>query len=284
MEQYLNQEALQDVYGFIAKEGLDWGINIAAAIAIFVVGKWIGKRVVNLVKKGMKRADVDETLVFFLGNILNALVLAFVVIAALSKLGVETTSLAAIFAAASLAIGLSLQGSLSNLAAGVMIITFRPFKKGDYVEVSGVEGTVNDVSIFTTTLLTTDNKSVIVPNGAVIGGTITNFTKNDTRRVDMVFGIGYSDDIKRAKQVLEDVLASEPRILKDPAPQVAVSELADSSVNFVVRPWVKTADYWNVTFAINEAVKIRFDAENISIPFPQQDVHMHQVISNSQAA
>ena len=284
MDEYLNEDALSSVYELLMTQGVDWAINIAAALAIFIVGRWVGKRVVNLVKKGMKRAGTDETLVSFLGNILNALVLAFVIIAALSKLGVETTSLAAIFAAAGLAIGLSLQGSLSNLAAGVMIITFRPFKKGDYVEVAGVEGVVEDVSIFTTTLLTTDNKSVIVPNGSVIGGSITNFTNKEERRVDMVFGIGYGDDIRRAKEVLEDVLASETRVLKTPAPQVAVSELADSSVNFVVRPWVKTADYWNVKFALTEAVKLRFDQEGISIPFPQQDVYMHQVPAAQQAA
>ncbi len=276
MEQYFSEETLMQLKEFLAKEGLDWGINIAAAIAIFIIGKWIGKRIVATIEKGMVKGGMDVTLSAFLGNILNALVLAFIVIAALSKLGVETTSLAAIFAAAGLAIGLALQGSLSNLAAGVMIILFRPFKVGDLIEAAGETGIVEEVHIFTTVMRSPDNKQIIVPNGSIIGGSITNYSTKPTRRVDLVFGIGYDDDIKKAKQVLQDIVTADSRILKDPAPVIAVSELADSSVNFVVRPWVNSADYWDVYFDLMETVKLRFDEEGISIPFPQQDVHMHQ--------
>ena len=267
---------MQMVETFLMEEGLDWGMNIAAALAIFFFGRIVAKMVTGFAKRVMGRAKMDETLVSFLGNVVYSILLAFVIIASINKLGVETTSLAAIIAAAGLAIGLALQGSLSNLAAGVMLIAFRPFKKGDFVEAAGTSGTVNDLSIFTTTLKTPDNKVIIVPNSAVLNGNITNFSAMDTRRVDMVFGVGYSDDLKKVKEVLNDIISKDDRILKDPEPTIAVSELADSSVNLVVRPWVKSADYWAVFFDTTETVKLRFDKEGISIPFPQQDVHMHQ--------
>lgn len=252
-----------------------YGLQLLGALAIFVIGKWLAKLVTNFAKKLMEKSKVDATLVSFGGNILYGGLLAFVVIAALGQLGIQTTSLAAIIAAAGLAIGFALQGSLSNLASGVMLILFRPFKIGDYVEAAGTSGSVADISIFTTTLKTPDNKTVIVPNGNITSDSITNYSAEKTRRVDFVFGIGYGDDIKKAKTILQQILDADERVLKDPEPTVAVLELADSSVNFAVRPWVNTPDYWNVYFDITEEVKQRFDAEGISIPFPQQDVHLH---------
>jgi len=253
------------------------GPSILIALATFVIGMWVAK----LVRKGVRRVlsarNVDATLTGFLSSITYLALMTMVVIAALQKLGVQTTSFIAVLGAATLAIGFALQGSLSNFAAGVLIIFFRPFRAGDYVEVAGVAGVVLDVQVFATSLKTPDNKKIVVPNGSVMGGNITNYSAHDTRRVDMVFGCSYGDDILQAKQVLEKILKSDERVLADPAPVVAVSELGDSSINFVVRPWVKTADYWNVYWDTHEKVKLEFDAAGVSIPFPQRDVHMHQV-------
>jgi len=197
----------------------------------------------------------------------------FVVLAALSKLGVDTNSFVAILAAAGLAIGLAFQGALSNIGAGVMIIFFKPFRIGDFIEAGGTMGTVEDINIFNTLFKTADNKVVIVANSNIISGNITNFSAKDTRRVDMTFGIGYDDDLKLAKQTLIDIINADERVLKEPAPFVAVSELADSSVNFVVRAWVNSSDYWGVHFDTIENVKTTFDEKNISIPYPQMDIH-----------
>lgn len=256
---------------------MTYGFQVLGAIAILLVGKWLAKLATKLIRRSLKRANVDDTLVAFIENIAYGLALAFVVIAALSNLGVETTSIAAIFAAAGLAIGLALQGSLSNFASGVLIILFRPFKNGDYVEAGGTSGTVEEISIFTTRMKTPDNKAVIVPNGNITSNTITNYSANDTRRIDFVFGVGYADNLKHAKKVIHEVLEKESRILKDPAPTVGVLELADSSVNFAVRPWVKTSDYWGVYFDVMQEIKERFDEEGLTIPFPQQDVYMHPI-------
>lgn len=253
-----------------------YGLKVLAALVIFLVGKWAARRIANVVEKMMRRASVDETLVVFGGNIINIAILAFVVIAAISKLGVETTSVAAVFAAAGLAIGLALQGSLSNFAAGVLIVLFKPFKLGDFVDAAGESGTVSDISIFTTTLKTPDNKTIIIPNGSISNGSITNYSAEANRRVDMVFGIGYDDDIKKAKSILEKLIKADKRVLKDPEYKIALSELGDSSVDFVVRPWVKREDYWQFKWDFTEAVKTTFDKEGISIPFPQRDVHIHQ--------
>ncbi len=257
----------------------EYGLQLVGAIAIFLIGKWLAKFLTKVTKKFMTKAKIDETLVSFAGNITYALLMAFVVLATLGQLGVETTSIAAIFAAAGLAVGFALQGSLSNLAAGVMIIAFRPFKLGDYVEAGGTSGVVNDISIFTTTLKTPDNKTVIIPNNSVTSNSVTNYSAEKQRRVDLTFGIGYGDDIKKAKDTLAAIVAADKRVLKDPAPTIAVAELADSSVNFVVRPWVKTEDYWAVYFDLTEQVKLTFDKQGISIPFPQQDVYMHDVVA-----
>lgn len=252
-------------------------INIATAAAILFGGIWLAKRIKKYIASTMEKREVDALLASFSSNIIYVALVAFVIIAALGQLGIQTTSFVAIIGAAGLAIGLSLQGSLSNFASGVMIIAFRPFKVGDFIEAGGVSGVVEGIQIFSTQMRTGDNKAIIVPNSNIIGGNITNYSAKDTRRVDLVFGIGYDDDIKKAKEVLAELVASDERILKDPEPVIAVSELADSSVNFVCRPWVKTADYWGVYFDLTEAVKLRFDKEGISIPYPQQDVHMHTV-------
>lgn len=251
--------------------------NIAIAAAILFGGIWLAKQIKKYVVLMMERRNVDALLASFSSNIVYVALVAFVVIAALSQLGIQTTSFVAIIGAAGLAVGLALQGSLANFASGVMIIAFRPFKVGDFIEAGGVAGVVEGIQIFSTQMRTGDNKAIIIPNAGITGGNITNYSAKDTRRVDMVFGIGYDDDIKKAKDLLLELIADDDRILKDPEAVVAVSELADSSVNFVVRPWVKSADYWGVLFDLTEAVKLRFDKEGISIPYPQQDVHLHKV-------
>jgi small conductance mechanosensitive channel len=253
-----------------------YGLKVIAAIAIFVIGRWVAKAVVSMIRKMMRNAEVDQTLRRFVANMAYIALLAFVVLAALGQLGIQTTSFIAILGAAGLAVGLALQGSLSNFAAGFLMILFRPIRVGDFIEGAGTAGTVEEIAIFTTTLVTPDNKTVIIPNAALTGGNIVNWTVKGTRRVDMVMGIGYTDDIDKAKQIMADILAKDPRVLKDPAPAIAVSELADSSVNFVVRPWVKASDYWGVHNDTHEAVKKAFDAQGISIPFPQRDVHVYQ--------
>lgn len=249
------------------------------ALVILVVGIWVAKKIRSLLKKVMGKKSVDPAVGSFVSSLAYYALVAFVVIAALAEVGVETASFAVVLGAAGLAIGLALQGSLSNFAAGVLILIFKPFRIGDFVELAGTSGTVRQITIFTTELSTADNKKVIVPNSSAMGGNIVNYSAHDTRRVDLVMGISYEDDIDKAKRVLEDILNADERVLKEPAPTVAVVELADSSVNFVVRPWVNKADYWGVYFDVTETVKKRFDAEGISIPFPQQDVYMHQVSS-----
>jgi len=253
-----------------------YGVKVIAALAIFIIGRWVAKGFRKIAERLMEKRNVDPTITGFVGNLTYVMLLVFVIIAALGQLGIQTTSFIAILGAAGLAIGLALQGSLANFAAGFLMLIFRPFKVGDYVEAAGVAGTVEVIQIFTTTLKTPDNKTVIVPNSNVTGDNIVNWTVKGTRRVDMVFGIGYDDDIDKAKQILTDVLSKDERILKDPAMLIAVSELADSSVNFVVRPWVNIADYWGVYFDAMENVKKAFDEAGISIPYPQQDVHMYQ--------
>lgn len=261
---------------FIDVYVIPWVINIALAIAIFVIGRMVVKFLVSLLGKVLRKGKMEDILVNFISAIANVLLLLVVIVASLDQLGVDTTSLIALVGAAGLAVGLALQGSLQNFAAGVMLIVFRPFKEGDFIEAAGVAGVVEKISIFNTIMRTGDNKEVIVPNGNIYSGVITNYSARDTRRVDMVFGIGYGDDLKKAKALLEEIVTSDERVLQDPAPVIAVSELADSSVNFVVRPWVKSADYWAVKFDTTESVKLRFDQEGISIPFPQMDVHQYK--------
>ena len=252
-----------------------YGPKVLVALAIVIIGRIVISMITSVLKKLMRKASVDETLIKFLNSLIRVLLLTVVIIVALESLGVQTTSMIAILGAAGLAIGLALQSSLSNFSAGVMLIIFRPFKVGDFVEAGGATGVVEEIHIFNTQMLTGDNKEIIVPNGNIIGGNITNYSAKETRRVDMVFGIGYDDDLKKAKDILVSLVNSDERVLKDPEPVVAVSELADSSVNFIVRPWVNTADYWAVYWDFQEKVKNTFDAEGISIPFPQRDVHLY---------
>lgn len=255
---------------------IPYGLNILFAIIIFVVGKIVVKLLTKVAKKLLTKAKVDELLVEFIGGIVSSLLMLFVIIASVGQLGVDTTSLVALIGAAGLAIGLSLQSSLQNFASGVMLIVFRPFKPGDFVETAGISGVIEKITIFSTQLRTGDNKEMIVPNGKIYGDVITNYSARETRRVDMVFGIGYDDDIKKAKQIMQAVIDEDKRVLKDPECLIAVSELADSSVNFTVRPWVKTADYWGVYFDTHEKIKIAFDEAGISIPYPQMDVHLNK--------
>ena len=253
-----------------------YGLKVVAAIVILVVGRWVAIGVRNLVRRLMRKAGIDQTIRRFVGNLTYILLLVFIVLAALSQLGIQTTSFIAVLGAAGLAIGLALQGSLANFAAGFLMILFKPFRVGDYIEGGGVAGTVEEIQIFTTTMKTPDNKTVIVPNAKMTGDNIINWSTLGTRRVDLIFGIGYGDDIDKAKQVMADVLAQDERILKEPPPQIAMLELADSSVNFVVRPWVRVQDYWSVHFDTTEKIKKAFDANGISIPYPQRDVHLFQ--------
>lgn len=255
--------------------GLEYGVKILGALIVLVVGMWVAKMIKKGVVKLMEKRNTDPTLVSFVASLLHVALQIFVIIAALAKLDINTTSFIAILGAAGLAIGLALQGSLSNFASGVLMIIFKPIKVGDFVEAGGTVGSVVEISIFTTILNTPDNKKVIVPNSNIMSGNITNFNANGNRRVDLVASIGYGDDIDKAKAVLEGILAADKRVLKDPAPTVAVVEMADSSVNIVVRPWVDGADYWGVYFDTTETIKKRFDEEGISIPFPQQDVHLY---------
>lgn len=253
-----------------------FGINAIIALLVFILGRWLAKFVTNMVRKVLARTEMEDTLERFLCNLLYAILMVVVVIATINQLGIQTTSLLAVLGAAGLAIGLALQGSLSNFAAGVLIVAFRPYKVGDYIEGGGVSGTVEEVQIFTTVLKSPDNKKIIVPNSQIMAGEIVNYSAKDTRRVDLVAGCGYDDDLDKVNRVLNAILNSDDRILNDPAPTIAVSELADSSVNFVVRPWVKSGDYWGVYFDLTEQIKKRFDQEGIAIPYPQRDVHVYQ--------
>lgn len=265
-----------DFAELIESYAVPWLINIGFAVLIFVIGRLLVSVVVRVAKAVMSRANVDPMLIHFIGSILTGLLVLVVIVASIDQLGVDTTSFVAIIGAAGLAVGLALQKSLGNFAAGVMLIVFKPFKVGDYVEAGDTSGVVTEIRIFNTVMNTPDNKLVIVPNGAIYENTITNYSALDTRRIDMIFGVGYGDDIKLAKQILNQILADEERILADPEPIVRVAELADSSVNFDVRPWVKKEDYWTVRSDVIERVKLAFDANGISIPFPQRDFHLYQ--------
>ncbi len=256
--------------------GVEFGINLVTALVIFVVGRWIIGMLVRGLKAVMQRQEIDKTLETFVTNLVRMVLLVFVIIAAIGALGVQTTSLIAVLGAAGLAVGLALQGSLSNFAAGVLIVMFRPYKAGDYVEAAGIGGTVKGVQILTTIMETPDNKRIVVPNAQVMNSVITNYSANETRRVDMVVGVSYSDDLDKVRSTLQELISADDRVLDEPACTIAVSELADSSVNFVVRPWVNTSDYWGVKFALTEAIKKRFDELGISIPFPQRDVHLYK--------
>jgi small conductance mechanosensitive channel len=253
-----------------------YGLRVIAALVIFVLGRWVALGVAKIIKRVLIKSKVDETLVSFVRNLCYVALLAFVVIAALNQLGIQTASLIAVLGAAGLAIGLALQGSLGNFAAGVLMVIFKPFKVGDYIEGAGTAGIVEHIEIFTTQLKTPDNKTVIVPNAKLTGDNITNFTVKGTRRVDFVFGIGYGDDIDKARGIIKEIIDQDERVMKEPEPTIVVSELADSSVNLTVRAWTSANDYWSFYFDTIEKVKKQFDAQEVSIPFPQRDVHLYE--------
>lgn len=274
----MNWESI-NIQAIIDSYVIPWGINILLALAIFIVGRWLSHMIVRIVKRLMRKTNVDDVLVGFLSSILNSVLLVVVIIATLEQLGVNTTSLVAVFAAAGLAVGLALKDSLSNFSAGIMLIIFKPFKPGDYVEAAGIAGVVEMISIFNTLLRTGDNREIIVPNSQIYSGVITNFSAREQRRIDLVIGIGYEDDIKTAKQVLQNILESEERILKEPVPVILVNELGENSVDLAVRPWVKREDYLNVRSDLLENIKQEFDAASISIPYPQREMHIRQPVT-----
>lgn len=265
------QKWIDSGYNFI----IEFGPKVIGAILIWIIGRWVIKMLLKGINKGMNRGDYDESLKKFLLNLINWILKILLIIVVLGTVGVETTSFAAIIAAAGLAIGLALQGSLANFAGGVLIMIFKPIKIGDLIEAQGEIGVVKEIEIFTTKLIGLSNKEIIIPNGSLSNGNIVNYTTQGTRRVDLVFGVSYDADIKQTKEVFSKVLAAHPLILKDPVPTIALSELADSSINFIVRPWCKTADYWTVYFDITESVKEALDAAGIEIPYPHQ-VEIHK--------
>ena len=263
------ENALNTLYDFV----VTYGLKIVGAILILIVGRIVAGVVRRGVRKGLTKSNVDQSLVSFFGHLVYFVIILFAVLAALAKFGVQTASFVAVLGAAGFAIGFALQGSLSNFAAGVMLLVFRPFKVGDYVDAGGTAGTVKEIQLFTTVLATPDNVKVIAPNGAVFGSTIKNYSGYDTRRVDVAIGIAYDAPIQKAKEIMEDIIKKDERTLDDPPMQIAVAELADSSVNFVVRMWVKKEDYWAVKFDVTQAIKEAFDREGIEIPFPQRVIH-----------
>lgn len=265
---------MENVLKAISEYLSKYGLKVVGAIVILLVGRWLASFIARMVERALIRAKVEEAIARFIKHLTRIAALVFVVIAALAAAGVETTQFAVVIGAAGLAVGLALQGSLANFASGFLMIIFRPFKVGDFIEAAGTKGTVKEIGIFNTFINTPDNIRVIIPNAKLTGDNIMNYTANGTRRVDLVIGVSYGDDIKKAKQVIEQVLAADDRILDDPPPTVAVLELADSSVNFVVRPWVNAADYWNVYFDTTAQVKLSLEENEITIPFPQRDIHV----------
>jgi small conductance mechanosensitive channel len=272
MEGFNTDQLVQTVTTLVST----WGLKVLGAIALFAIGRVIAGWGRKTVRAILERGDTDPTLVPFVAGIVYYLLLAFVVIAVLSMVGIQTASLVAVMGAAGLAVGLALQGTLSNFASGVLLLLFRPFKVGDYVEAAGVAGSVKAVNIFTTELATPDNVGIVVPNSAIWGQVIKNYAAHETRRVDLVVGIAYGDDINVAIETVNRVLTTEGRVLADPAPTVAVSELGDSSVNLVIRPWCRREDYWDVRFGLTRQLKEELEKSGCSIPFPQRDVHLFQ--------
>lgn len=271
----MGTELTKDMLNSLIEIGSSISISLLMALAILIIGRQLVKLILRLITVALEKSNVEDTVRIFVTNLLNTLLMILVFIAAINQLGIETTSIIAVLGAAGLAIGLALQGSLSNFAAGILIVIYRPYKVGDYIEAGNYAGTVKDIQIFSTVLKTPDNKIVVVPNGSIMNGSIVNYSDQDTRRIDLIVSCGYEDDIDKVRSVLEDILKKEKRVLKDPKPQIAVTELADSSVNFIFRPWVKRTDYLPVYYSLLEEVKKRFDKEGISIPYPQSDVHIH---------
>jgi small conductance mechanosensitive channel len=260
------------------------GIRLLGALLIFFIGRWIGKRIVKAVARGMEKRGIDALLVTFVGNILGVVLLVVVIMIALGHLGIQVTPLIAVLGGMALAVGLALQSSLSNFASGIMLVILRPFTRGHFVEAGGVSGTVESVGIFNTQLKTPDNRLVIVGNSDITGNPITNYSAFDTRRIDLVIGVAYDDDLKLAQSVIKRVIESHDKVLKDPEPAILLSELGESSVDFAVRPWVNTADYWTVRSDLLESLKTELEAAGCSIPFPQRDVHHHNASETKEAA
>ena len=277
MNEYLNKLDIDQLINM----ALPFASNLVVAAAIYLVGSWLVRRLTGLMRGVSKKRQLDEALSEFVISIISVVLTFIVALIALEQLGLDTTSLLALLGAAGLAVGLALKDSLSNFAAGVMLILFKPFKTGDFVEAAGIAGVVERITIFSTQLRTGDNRQIIVPNSGIYGDVITNFSAKPTRRVDLVIGISYDDNIKQARDIIQTILDQDDRILKDPAPVIVVGELGDSSVNLLVRPWVKTSDYWPVYWHLLEAIKMTFDDQGISIPFPQRDVHIYQESQSS---
>jgi len=268
------ENLLSENIDLISQYVVPWTIKIVAAVLIYIIGRWVAKLIVKSVVKLMEKSNVDESLRKFVGNIIGAVLTIFIIIAAIEQLGVDTTSIMAIFAAAGLAVGLALKDSLSNFSAGVMLIMFKPFKLGDLITAGGSTGVVEVIQIFNTIMRTGDNQEIIIPNSHIYGAPIINLSKRDTRRVDLVIGIGYDDNIGKAKQLIEDIISNNSLILTDPAPTIMVLELGESCIDIAVRPWVNTGDYWVVRAELLQTIKETFDEQGISIPYPQRDVHM----------
>ena len=271
----MDKEFTKELMGYLIEVGSTIGLSLLFALAILVIGRQIVKILIRVISVALEKSKTEDTVRIFVTNLLNTLLMIVVFIAAINQLGIETTSIIAILGAAGLAIGLSLQGSLANFAAGILIVAYRPYKVGDFIEAGSHAGTVKDIQIFSTVLTTPDNKIVVVPNGSIMNGSIVNYSGQKTRRIDIIASCSYEDDIDKVKIVLEDIINNESRILKDPKPQIAVSELADSSVNFIVRPWVNSSDVLAVKYSLLEQIKKSFDKEGLSIPYPQTDVHIH---------
>lgn len=266
----IDQEKLLVVYTTYVEP---WSVKILVALAVFFIGQFVAKIISTILGKVLSHTKLDTILVDFTQSLVHALLMIFVIVAAVDKLGVNTNSMIAVLGAAGLAIGLALQGSLQNFAAGFMLLMFRPFKAGDFVEAAGTAGIIDRVGMFSTLMHTGDNKQVIIPNGTIYSSNIINYSTLGTRRIDMIFSIGYDDDIRKARDVITTIIQAETRILAEPAPLIVVGELGASSVNFFVRPWVRSEDYWDVKFALTEAIKLQFDENDIGIPFPQMNIH-----------
>ena len=272
----MNKELPQEIMNYTIEIASNFGLNLLTALIVVIVGKQLVKILLKVIKVALEKANTEETVRIFIANLLNTVFTVIIFVAAINQLGVETTSIIALLGAAGLAIGLALQGSLANFAAGILIVIFRPYKVGDYIEAGTNVGTVKDIQIFSTVLRTPDNKSIVVPNGSIMDGSITNYSEQPTRRIDIIASCSYEDDLDKVKIVLQTILDNEERILTEPKPQIAVSELAESSVNFIVRPWVNSPDYLPVMYSLLENIKKSFDKEGISIPYPQSDVHIHE--------
>jgi len=272
----MNKELPQEIMNYVIEITSNFGLKLLTALIVVIVGKQLVKILLKVIKVALEKANTEETVRIFIANLLNTVFTVIIFVAAINQLGVETTSIIALLGAAGLAIGLALQGSLANFAAGILIVIFRPYKVGDYIEAGTNVGTVKDIQIFSTVLRTPDNKAIVVPNGSIMDGSITNYSEQPTRRIDIIASCSYQDDLDKVKQVLKTILDSEDRILTEPKPQIAVSELAESSVNFIVRPWVNSSDYLPVMYSLLEQIKKTFDQEGISIPYPQSDIHIHE--------